>query len=289
MVVPHQALPEAFSNTLVISGLEWAGESPLCTGTADTNKILSESGTCGPRRSLNVFLDQPGSLTGSVWTTPDTVNNEGRYESVTIPLSDLVIHLFATAILVKEPETFDIITTTKMRNPIPPITIPRDPVTPIQTSTHPLEVTHSSKEPSNSSAYSQAPRNRGESDDIAPNGSILVGISIVATLAAVLLLGLSYLFIKRYRKNRKRRSEAHIDQRHEEHNDYGVNKPELDGSQPERMKNWRKAELDANATRAELEAHVLPAELDGVPRAELEAYPTIIRMKPAKSLSITNH
>ena len=109
-----------------------------------------------------------------------------------------------------------------------------------------------------------------------------IGITISIGIVLVVAISAGFLFVKRHRQRHKRKLDADGSQRDGEHDQSGFEQTELDAGQPIRMRNWQKPELDANATRAELETDGLPAELDGVPRAELEANPIKMRLAPLR-------
>lgn len=100
-----------------------------------------------------------------------------------------------------------------------------------------------------------------------------IGVSIGGTIGLVVLLGIGFLILRRYRKNRRGQATIMHDGQPRKgspeggRNEYGVEKPELEGSHGTLFMGG-KPELDANATRAELEGDVA-AELEAITRAEL--------------------
>ncbi|KAI2614841.1 hypothetical protein GGR54DRAFT_615072 [Hypoxylon sp. NC1633] len=126
--------------------------------------------------------------------------------------------------------------------------------------------------------------NRGGNEMVATNErstndsrTTTIGVAIGVTLG-VLLLGIGFFLVIRYRRRRMSKTgeeDSQASQKVEEgYNEYGANKPELEGSQAP-LRFVMKLELDANAVRAELEGESpkngLPQELDSrCMRAELE-------------------
>lgn len=90
---------------------------------------------------------------------------------------------------------------------------------------------------------------------------IIIGVSIGAVFGGILLICAGFLLI-RYRRRRRIEKRATNSFVPVDFNQYGANKAELEGSLP-RPTCYRKAELDANATRAELEGYVV-GEMDGI-------------------------
>lgn len=118
---------------------------------------------------------------------------------------------------------------------------------------------------------SSPPRPNGNTDVFSSPGEqsvpgtsrqTIIGASIGATLGGILLICVGSFLVRDYRRKRQKiEVEAHNLQL-EGYSEYGLNKPELEGSHPSPT-HFVKTELDANATRAELKGHTIE-EMDGV-------------------------
>lgn len=176
----------------------------------------------------------------------------------TLPVSNLLFSVQAAGIFLQGQ-------TWTQSSPLTPST----PATAPKTATNPVDSTSTLIPTSN------------ESEDVPsaePNlhnkRSIIISASIGAVLGAAILCWLGWLLLRRHRK--KHRTESSMEEP-QEYNQFGCQKPELEGSNGPRVYTI-KAELDASVTRAELDA--ANGETGGaglyVQKPELEGSPGVI-------------